>query len=295
MDDMEQPGISQDSDVADQTAAEEHQEVVDDHDQDDTSGADSQEQTDEEEEDEIEVDGRKFAMPKSAAEKLKAERLMHADYTRKTQEVAQERRSLAEAQEQHQRQVAEYQHYTKELAQVVAIDNQLDEYRKLDWQRLADEDPTLAQKLDLQRRALEDNRTKAVEAVTQKQNERALAEQQETAKRIQEAEAYVQREIKDWSPERATKVMEYVGKSGVNLDQEMARTLIRQPALLAIFNKAEKYDQLAKKQAAKPAPAPAAKPVTRVSASRPAAQNDPDKMSTEDWLKWRNGQLRKKR
>jgi hypothetical protein len=295
MDDMEQPGISQDSDVADQTAAEEHQEAVDDQDQDDASGADSQEQTDEEEEDEIEVDGRKFAMPKGAAEKLKAERLMHADYTRKTQEVAQERRSLAEAQEQHQRQVTEYQNYTKELAQVVAIDNQLDEYRKLDWQKLADEDPVMAQKLDLQRRALEDNRAKAVEAVTQKQHERALAEQQDTAKRIQEAEAFVQREIKDWSPERATKVMEYVGKSGVNLDQEMARTLIRQPALLAIFNKAEKYDQLAKKQSAKPAPAPAAKPITRVSASRPAAQNDPDKMSTEDWLKWRNGQLRKKR
>jgi len=291
---MEQPGNEQDSDVADQTATEEQEAVVNQDDAE-TTDPDSQEQTGDEEEADIEIDGKTFTMPKNAAEKLKSERMFHADYTRKTQEVAEERRTLAAEREQHQKVIEDTKALNAELVKVAAIDNQLAEYKKLDWQKLAEDDPVMAQKLSLQRQQLEEVRNEAQQVVAQKQEQRALAEQQETAKQLQEAEAYLQQHINGWSQERANQINDYARSSGIAMDPAMARAIIKNPALFVLMDKAQKFDQLAAKQGGKPQPQPAAKPVTRISSSRPAAKVDPSKMGTDDWMKQRNAQLRKQR
>jgi hypothetical protein len=248
----------------------------------------------EEEDEEVEIGDKKFALPKSAAEKLKAERLMQADYTRKTQEVAAERKQIetraAEVTKQHQ----ESQQYISELAKVVAIDDQLAQYQNLPWQQLYDTDPVEAMKLDNQFRALQGQRQTAANAVTQKQQQNALAEQQTVAKQVQEAEAYFAREIPGWSGERSGALMKYGVAEGLPGDV-LSQAVLRQPALAKILHKAEMYDQLAKKQSAKPKPETQDKPVTRISAARAGAQKDPEKMSMDEWAVWRNQQRNKKR
>lgn len=292
MDDLEQPD-AQDSDAVDTGADNQHAQVDDRHD-DAHQDPDSQEQA-EEEEDEIEVDGKKFAMPKSAAAKLQAERLMQADYTQKTQAVAEERKAVAAEREQVQRQQQESQQYINEIARVVSIDEQLALYNGLNWQQLIDQDPVEAMKLQQQQRALEGQRHQAAQAITHKQQQNALNEQQSIAKQVQEADAYFKREIPGWSNERSTRVQAYAIEQGIPASV-LFQAVIKQPALAKILHKAELFDQLEKKQsAAKPKPVVQDKPVTRITATRSSAQRDPEKMNMDEWAAWRNAQRSKKR
>lgn len=286
---MEQPDIQDSVAEADATETE-----ALDQDQLDQSADDSQEQTDAEEEDEIEIDGRKFALPKSAAEKLKAERLMQADYTRKTQEVAEQRKALeAEAQQvQRARQVQD--EYVKEAAKVVAIDEQLAQFQALDWNALIDQDQTTAMKLQQQYTALQQKRAEAVGNITQKQQQMALDEQQSIAKRVQEADAYFKREIPGWSNQRSDELLRYGTEVGIP-SQALGQMAINHPALAKVLHKAEMYDRLAAQKVTKPKPETQEKPVTRITAARSTVQKDPDKMSMKEWTEWRESQIKRKR
>lgn len=289
MDEQEQLVETPDSNAAHAAAAEEHDQQADNH--DDNVDPDSQEQAEEDEE--VEIDGKKFALPKSAAQRLQSERLMQADYTRKTQEVADSRKALEAEREQAKQQAAQHQQYLDDVADVRAIDKQLKQYADLNWNQIIEQDPVQAMQLQQQQRALEAERSTKVQSITQKQGEQALAEQQATAKQIQEAEAYVQREIPGWTKERGQAVNDYIQAQGVKLDQAVAKVVFANPALVKLFDKAEKFDQLVAKQSAKP-PKPAAPPapVTRVSAARASAKVDPSKLSTSDWMAQRNKQVR---
>lgn len=247
----------------------------------------------EEEDEEIEIGDKKFALPKSAAEKLKAERLMQADYTRKTQEVAAERKQIEARAAEVTKQYQEHQQYIQDYAKVVAIDDQLAQYAALNWQELITSDPVQAMQLQQQQRALEAQRAQVANAVTQRQQQNALAEQQSIAKQVQEAEAYFAREIQGWSAERSNALMQYAVSQGLQGDS-LSRVVLAQPALAKILHKAELYDQLEKKQSAKPKPPTQEKPVTRIGAARSTAQRDPEKMSMEEWLVWRNNQRKKR-
>lgn len=290
MDELEQSAELPNSDAAHTAAAEDHEQQAAQHEQQSDDAA-SQEQA--EEEGEIEVDGKKFVMPKSAAEKLKAERLMHADYTRKTQEVADSRKAIEAEREQVKQAAAQQQQYLDDVAEMRAIDKQLKQLADLPWDRIIQEDPVNAMQLQQQQRALEAQRNTVAQTVTQKQNEHALVEQQATAKQLQEAEAYVQREIPGWTQERGNVVNAFAAAEGMKMDPALAKLIIQQPALLKIMDKAEKFDQLVKKKSAKP-PAPTAPPapVTRVSAARASAKVDPAKLPVDDWMAQRNKQVR---
>lgn len=291
MDELEQSAELPNSDAARDAAAEDHEQAAGQHDDQDDSA--SQEQTEEDEE--IEIGGKKVAMPKSIAAEIKAGTMRNADYTQKTQAVAAERKAVEAEREQVRQQAEQSQQYIKEVAKVHALDDQLEQYKALDWNALSDEDPAGAQKLHFQYQALQQRRNEAAQAVTQKQNEHALNEQQATAKQVQEAEAYVQREITGWTPERGSVVNAYATAEGMKMDQAFAKLIIQQPALLKIMDKAEKFDQLVKKQAMKPkAPTAPPAPVTRVSAARASAAKDPAKMTDAEFFKHREEQRRKR-
>jgi hypothetical protein len=272
MDELEQPAGLPDSDAA-AAAAEEHDQQAQQH--DDQADEASQEQAEEDEE--IEIGGKKVAMPKSIAAEIKAGTMRNADYTQKTQAVAAERKAVETEREQVRQEAAQQQQYIKEIARVTALDDQLEQFKQVDWSTLSDQDPVGAQKLHFQYQALQQERHQAAQAVTQKQHEHALAEQQTVAKQVQEAEAYVQREIPGWTQERAAKVNAFAESRGVKMDQTFAKLVIQQPALIKILHEAELFDQLAKKQTTKSPTAPAAPPapVTRVGASRATAAKDP--------------------
>lgn len=245
-----------------------------------------------EEEDEIEVDGKKFVLPKSAAEKLKAERLMQADYTRKTQEVAEQRRAIEQQAQQIQQQAKFQQEYIVEVAKVTAIDERLAEYAKVNLSDYIDSDPVAVMKAQEEIRKLQMQRAEVVGSLTQKQQQQHWEQQQAIAKQLQEGQAVLARDIKGWSPELAAKLVDYGVSTGLTREQVSS---ITDPNQVKLLHKAFLYDQLVKEKTAKPKQEASTPPPTRITAKSGGGAKDPDKMTPDEWMKWRESQIKRNR
>lgn len=250
---------------------------------------DSEQSEGEDEELEEDLDGVKVRGKKELLEKLKAERLMQADYTRKTQEVAEERKAIAAAKEAVELEKRVHFENMQEVATIRAIEMQLQNFAQINWQQLADSDPVQAMKLDRQMRDLQSQREQLSASVAQRHQQFTQKQQQEAARQMEEARRVLQRDIPGWGEELAGKLRSYALANGYT-QQEIDS--IRSPAMVRSLYREYQMAE-AKKQATKRTPAPAA-PVTRVSnASKNKAVVDPDKLSPEQWLKWRNAQVKR--
>ena len=248
------------------------------------------EQLPEDDDVEEEVEGVKIRGKKEALDRHKSERLMHADYTRKTQEVAEQRKAFDAERAQHQ-QVS--QTYLREVAQLTNIDDRLGQFAQVNWQALSDQDPAQAQKLYFEYQQLQGNKAHLVGELTQKRQYAAMQEQQETAKQLQEADGYLKREVKGWSPERSNELMVYGLKTG--FPEEALRVFTRQvPAFGVALHKANLYDQLMSQRTAKP-PVEPPPPVTRVSGAGAQSTKRLSDMSDKEYAASRRAYIQKYR
>lgn len=239
----------------------------------------------EDDDEEIDYDGAKYKVPKV----LKDAFLRQQDYTQKTQTVAEQRKEVEAHQQRLQIQAQAQQKNFAEYAQAYALDNQLKQYSTIDWNALIDSDPVQAMKLDRQMKELQQRRDAIVQTVTQKQQQATFEAQRETAKRIQEGQTVLSREIKGWSPEVAKELASF-GKEMGYAPEELST--INDPRAVKLLHQAWQFQQLLKKQAtAKPAPAPQEKPVTRITASAGTAAKDPSKMTDQEFAAMRKRQI----
>jgi hypothetical protein len=171
-----------------------------------------------EDEEELDIHGHKVKLPKSAAEKLAAERLMQADYTRKTQELADTRKAFEAERSQLQQADAEV---LTARANLNIIDRQIAEFGKVNfsaWMQQAtaayDEDEKArCQAAFMQYQNLKDAKAQTQNYLSAYQQDQTLKQQQETAKLREQAAAEISREIPDWSPAKAAQIMEETTKS----------------------------------------------------------------------------------
>lgn len=280
--DVEQPGESLESEAK--------TEVTTEAEVDPLLEALTEEEKPTEEEIEEELEGVKLRGRKEALEKIKAERLMQSDYTRKTQELAAQRgevekfRSAAEQQHQFNQQ------YLQEAAHLKALDLQLQHLNSINLQQLAAEDPTRAQQLDYQRREVERALNQGVQSLRHK-HELALQQQQgQLASLTEQASAYLAREIKDWTPERDAQVAKYAVERGVP-KHILAPLIAHVPALGVVLHKAEQYDALVAKANKRPPPEPQTAPVTQLAPARAQVNKDPSRMSDAEFAQWRKRQI----
>ncbi len=292
MPEQDQPGEGQESTQEHQPAGEQEEGLLDAEAGDGDQSTDETGSQPDEEEEEIDVDGRKFALPKSAAEKLKQERMRMEDYTRKTQEVAEQRRAIEADAVQLRQQQEDAAAHLREVGQVMAIDAQLHKLGQIDFDALAQHNPVEAMKLDKAIRDLQAARQGIVGTVQQRQQQLIQSRQQQAAKAMQEGVAVLEREIPGFSLEKHGKELKdyMVGKLGAKPERLQGLT---EPALILAMHKAKLYDELQAKQTAKPKPTPQAAPVTRITAKQSGTVRDPDKLSAEDWVKWRDSQVRR--
>lgn len=291
---VEQSADAQNSDSSQPTAGNAEpsndlqQQLIDDLNSDEQNAGDSQEQTQAEEQDEIEVDGEKFSLPKTAAEKLKAERMMHADYTRKTQAHAEQVRA---ENERHQKRTADFEQDFADRARLHGINDTLKQYGQVDWRQAWETDPVAAGQAQAQYQALMHEQRSLEGSIAQKQQNRALEEQQEIAKLTQDAEAYVAREIPGWTQQRGEELKHFAESQGITMNMQVARTIIENPAFLKIMHKAALFDQLEKGQVKQPPKLvqnqPQVKPVPRVGASTARVDKDPTQMSDAEFAAYR--------
>lgn len=256
------------------------------------AGDETQTDTPVDDSEELEHEGKKYKIPKAVKPLL----MFQADYTRKTQEVAEQRKAVEAAQEAFENQAKAHQEYIQDLAQVVAIDNALKQYGQVNWQELNAQDPVQAQSLWFQYQQLKEARNAAAGQIQQKEVARKQAEEQKaleakrsTAKQIQECFATVARDIKGWGPELAQQLDKTAAEFGFTNDELRQ---VKDPRFVKLLHEAHLGRQLLKKQTPPnpPKQQPPAKPVPTVGGSAPAKQ-DPARMSTEDWIKHRRKQV----
>ena len=236
---------------------------------------------------EVEREGQKYRIPKA----LKNELLMHADYTRKTQAIADERKAL-EAERSQIRQVNE--ELLNSRAEVIAIDKTLAQYAQVDWNALSTSDPVKAQQLWIDYSQLKESRQQAVNKYSQAEHQLNLRQQQEIAKRAEETRQVLQRDIKDWTPETQQKHVEFARTLGFN-DQQIQIAMATDPASVKLLNMAYQFDQMLKK-ATKPPVAQTVepKPVQKVSGPSKVTKS-PEDMTDKEFAEWRKRQIAQRR
>jgi hypothetical protein len=287
---LEQPEVIQDS-AADQGNSTPAAETANSQTDDDLDAGllDDEQQTDDEIEDELE--GLKVRGKKELIEKIKAERLMQADYTRKTQEVAAQRKEIESRQAQIAQQMEMAQQFADELGAAKAIDMRLAQYAQVNWEQLEQADPAQAMRLQREMRDLQAQRAQVAHSIATKHQQRTLAEQQAIAKQIQEGNEVLTREIKGWGPEKANEVRSFAASLGYS-EQQIAG--ISDPRLVRVLHDAMTLNKLRENAKKRDKPAPQEAPVTRLSAQKTAQTRDPEKMSADEWVKWRESQLKRK-
>lgn len=241
---------------------------------------------------EIERNGKTYRIPAA----LKGELLMHSDYTRKTQEVAESRKAL-EAREATLSQQAEAQkEHVKDLGRLSHIEEQLEKYANVNWRALQEQDFLKAQEHFVYYSQLKEQRDSLNSKIQQAQEASALQTQQSFAKRLEETRDFAAREIKGWNADTDKALEAYARESGLT-DKQLFDVL--SPAFVKILHDAHVGRQLIQKQqAAAKTPKPSEEPpqpLTKVSKGKgglPPVGLD-DRLSTEEWVKRRNQQLRK--
>lgn len=285
---MEQPsGDSEVQDLDEGTTSGELQ--VDESDAEELDG----EHPEEEDEDlEEELDGLKVRGKKEAIERLKAERLMQADYTRKTQEVAEQRKAIQAERERVEQTRAFEQQNLDIVADIRAMDREMAQLQQVNLHQLSDQDPVQAQKLMVRLQQLQSIRGQAANALAQRQAQFQQWSQHEAARQLEEGRQVLQREIPGWGPDLAAKLVEY-GKSRGYTEAQLGN--VTTPNFVIDLYRSFQFDEARKKATQRPKQVQE-KPVTRVQASsKSRGVVDPDKLSTDEWMKWRNSQIRARR
>ena len=244
-------------------------------------------------EDEIEYEGKKYKV----AKELKDAFLRNADYTRKTQEVAEQRRQIEAMRAQvEQSRAATDEELNKrgELAQIKAT---LAQYEQVDWRALQQSDFIAAQEHFTQYQLLKDKASALSGEIETAQNQRLATMQQETAKRIASSREEASKSLKGWSPEREDKAFSWavndLGISAPMLAQSMTPAVYK--GIYLAWLGQQLLSRPAKAKAAETAeatPETSAPTPTRLSGKNGASPRGlHDNLSPDEWVKRRNEQL----
>lgn len=196
---------------------------------------------------EVDIDGYKVSIPADKAAKLEAERLMQADYTKKTTAAA-ETRKAAEAETAKAR--AERDAYAQNLNRFQAqLEGTLQEQQKVDWEALLNSDPVeyLRQQHLAQARQAQ---LQQVYAEQQKVASQQQAEAQEArARHLQTQQQELIAKLPEWRDEKKaaaeqTAIRDFLVKEGYDAD---SLNQITDARAVVLARKAMLYDQMVSK------------------------------------------------
>lgn len=201
----------------------------------------------------VEYEGKSYKVPPP----LKDAILRQSDYTRKTQELADARKS-ADAIMQNVNKLYEMQQASqKQLGQLAAVDEQIAQYEKVDWNTLTAQDATRAQQLFIQFQQAKDSKAKLTTELQAAQSEQMKAAQAARAAKVEEGQKALARDIKGWNPEHGRKLMDFASSSYGFSTEELSNVI--DPRTVRLMNDAYQFRQLQSKPVAQQKVAPASK------------------------------------
>jgi hypothetical protein len=249
--------------------------------------------------DEIEYEGGKFRVPKV----LKEAFLRQADYTRKTQEVAEARKAAEADRTAVSQQTALIAALRQDYARVDALEQALAQFEKTDWAALYSSNREQFDLLQIQERQLRAAHANASRELHTKVNKAQQDAAADHAKRRSELATSLARDIQGYSPETASRMEKFgVATYGFTAD-EVSRTV--DPRIHRMLHDAmigrEAIAKAAKAAAASKTAeaAEAAKPTPNVGSRTPArsissTDKASDKLTDDQWFKAERERLARK-
>lgn len=251
---------------------------------------------------EIEHDGEKYRVPKA----LKEAFLRQADYTRKTQEVAEQRRALESRQAEITQRAEAQAAVFEQRVQLAQLDAALEQYQTLDWQAyVAQHGSDAAVMAQAQWRQLETAKANLQKEVTDKEAEIVRSSEQVTATVLREASEVLSREVEGYGDQLVADVMKAAGAYGFTPEElrdsfvgadgkadtrtfKLVADLARTKAELASLKAKDTKAQTAQKVAAVK-PAETVKP--NAGQYKPGLNDD---LPADEWVRRRQAQLAKR-
>jgi len=234
------------------------EEVEDEAPEEEVEGDESDEEPTEDEE--VEEDEDSQEQPKSLKLKVNGEELdkpleevialaqQGLDYTKKTQEVAEQRKELEEYAQTIQVQEQKFnealqlnQALISEVAQLTNIDNQLAQFNDVNWQELSDTDFVEAQKLFFTYNQLQQQRSTVAQDLSQKQQQLQQQQAQSVQERIAKGKEILAKEIPNWSRDTSQAIIS-TGKEYGFTDDELG--MIVDPRHVKVLHDAMQWRKL---------------------------------------------------
>jgi len=229
---------------------------------------------------EIELDGETYALPPS----LKGAFLRQADYTRKTQELAEHRRAVESERQAAAEERRALRKASSDRATLLALDAQLDAFEEVDWDGLGQADPPRARELWASYQETADLREQFAYALSHREAQDELAAARESAEAMTATGAQLREEIEGWSPEVAAKLVDYAQAFGVTLE-ELAQAA--DPRLWKLLHKAWQAEQASEANAG----TQAVRPAITLAGGGIAGNGVRDELSTGEWMRRRGEQM----
>ena len=200
---------------------------------------------------EIEFDGKKLAIPKGTPPELvESVKTMaadlKADYTRKTQEVAEQRKSIATRSEAIQQQEQMLSANFSKAVEYKALQDQMAQFEQIDWQALVDQDPAQATKLNLAYQGLQRKAGAMYRELQQAEAQRQQHLSQHQQSLVEAGQRELAKRIPKWSGEVAKGVSETALSYGFT-QEELSKIL--DPRIVHAMHDAMQWRKL---QAQKP-------------------------------------------
>lgn len=238
----------------------------------------------------VEYEGKVHKLPPELKDAL----LRTADYTRKTQEVAEQRKAIEAQKAEVDKAYQTSQEVIEARAMIHHVDSQLKQYENVNWQQLENEDPMAAMSHWRQYQQLQQQRGQVAQYLDNTQNELSEKAKQATAGRLRETREFAEKELKGWTPDLDNKITEFATRDlGFTVDGlRDAYT----PQVYKTLYLAHIGHLALQKQTAAPKPAPTAtQPLNKVTArANPPSAGLDDRLTADEWLKRRNAQVSKK-
>lgn len=225
---------------------------------------------------EVEYDGETYEVPLALKDAL----LRQADYTRKTMELADQRRALAaDRADIEQSQAMTFDEF-RTAARLHEIDAELHDFAQQDWTNLDPHHPHVAQlraaigELVQEQQALHGR-------LAEHHHYKSVREQQEIARTRAETDHAMAREVQDWSPERRQVLESFAVALGIP-DELLGHA---SAAEMRILNLAYQGAQQMERQRA--ANRGAYRPAAEIGGSAGTGPSDPSRMSMAQYRAWR--------
>ena len=218
---------------------------------------------------EVEIDGKLYAVP----EEIKDGYLRQADYTKKTQEVAQARRHVETMLQAASQAVQASQQFADIIGQIKSADASLQAFHSLDWNDLRATDPVeyAAKQADFVR--WQSYRDGLVRNLSDAKQRVDYVQAAETAQRVQFGAQLLSQQIPGWGEQKMKEIRSAAQRYGY---QDAELDGITDPRAVLVLHKAAEYDKLqasrvSRAQQVKNLP-PVAKPTARPNQDKAAFQ-----------------------